>query len=217
MFKKLAASFLALVAAAGIAYAGGAFQGYPLVGGSATSNCLSYGNGSVCNQYQPVGPSVLSGNETFPADTNLQGAGTSAGGSATVAVPVTLFGSGYGGATVASTTGTTAAVVVADGIASQIYSGAGTATYTSFKLPANPINNQQVCLINAGTGVLTLTAVAASANTFGNTPTITGVTPTSIPVQTAVGTAGTVTLGTNCWLYVGVASASVTGVWYRSL
>ena len=95
----------------------------------------------------------------------------------------------------------------------RIYAGAGTATYTSFKLPPNPMQNQRFCLVNAGSGILTLTAVAAGTNVYGNTPTITGVTPTSIPVMTAVGTAGTVTLGSNCWLYQ--TAANNTGIWYR--
>lgn len=213
MLKKVGLSLLALSLTAGLALAGGAFQNYPLVGGDGATNCTSYGNNSVCNQYQPAGPSNLAGTETVPADTNVQGGGANANAN-TVVFPVTLFGIGYGKATVLSTTGTTASVTVADGVSAQIYSGAGTATYTAFNLPANPIGNQQVCLINAGSGVLTLTAVAASANKFGNTPTITGVTPTSIPVMTAVGTAGIVTLGSNCWLYV--AGASNTGVWYRT-
>lgn len=200
-------SAVGAVALAGVAFAGGAFQGYPLVGGSGSSNCLSAGNNGVCNQYQPAGPSVLTGNETFPADTNATNL------PATVVVPTSLFAGGYGNATVFSTTGTTAAVVVGDGIGTYVYTGAGTATFTSFKLPANPIQNQKVCLVNAGSGVLTLTAVAASANSFSNTPTVVGVTPTSIPVMTAVGTAGTVTLGSNCWLYQ--TAANNTGVWYR--
>lgn len=201
-------SAIGAVALAGAAFAGGAFQGYPGVGVSANTNCLSYGNNGVCNQYQPAGPSVLTGNETVPADTNLTNQQPN-----TVTFPTSLFGSSYGNVTVSSTTGTTAAVVVADGISNYIYTGAGTATYTSFKLPVTPIQNQKVCLVNAGSGVLTLTAVAASANSYGNTPTVVGVTPTSIPVMTAVGTAGTVTLGSNCWLYQ--TAANNTGVWYR--
>jgi hypothetical protein len=41
---------------------------------------------------------------------------------------------------------------------------------------------------------------------------IVGVTPTSIPVTTAVGTASTVTLSSNCWLY-----QTVNTTWYRVL
>jgi len=215
MLKKLGLSVFALIAASGIAIAGGAFMNFPGVGVTANTNCTSYGNNGVCNQYQPAGPTFLQGTETFPADTNYVNPQGATVQPYTVTIPTNLFGGGYGNTTVASTTGTTAAVVAADGVGTYIYTGAGTATYTSFKFPANPFTNQKFCLVNAGTGVLTLTAVAASANTFGNTPTVVGVTPTSVPVQTAVGTAGTVTLATNCWSYV--AGASNTGIWYRVL
>lgn len=211
--KKLLLAIGLLVGGVAAGLAAGAFQGYPGVGVTANTNCLSYGNNGVCNQYQPAGPTYLQGTEAFPADTNYVNPQGNTVQPYTVTIPTALFGGGYGNAAVSTTTGTTAAVVVADGIGTQIYAGAGTATYTSFKLPANPMNNQKLCLVNAGSGVLTLTAVAASANNFGNTPTITGVTPTSIPVATAVGTAGTVTLSSNCWLYQ--SAANNTGVWYR--
>lgn len=73
MFKKLGLSILAVALTAGLAMAGGAFQGLPLVGGDGQTNCLSYGNNNVCNQFLPAGPSSLTGNETIPADTNAQG------------------------------------------------------------------------------------------------------------------------------------------------
>ena len=208
MLKKSGLFILAVGLTASAALGAGYYSGLPGVGVSANTNCLSYGNNNVCNQYQPAGPATLTGNEQIPADTGLNNP-------ATVLIPSNLFGNGYGNTTIFSTTGTTAAVVVADGVSNFIYTGAGTATFTSFKLAANPINNQLNCLVDAGTGVLTLSAVAASANNFGNTPTVVGVTPTSIPVATAVGTAGTVTLSSNCWLYQ--AGASNTGIWYRVL
>lgn len=207
MLKKLSLSVVALVIATA-AYAAGSFGLWPILGGA--SYCGSTNN-STCVSTIPAGPTALTGNETLPMDTNIaQGIYPQ-----TVLMPSSLLAGGIGGTTVASTTGTTAAVVMSDLVSTYIYSGAGTATYTSFKLPANPASNAKACLVNAGSGVLTLTAVAASANSYGNTPTITGVTPTSLPVATAVGTAGTVTLSQNCWLYV--AGASNTGVWYRIL
>lgn len=213
---------VALTAGSTIAFAAGMFPGLPIVGGAAY--CQGYSNYSTsvtipgtlptpnnCNTTVPAGPSTLTGLETIPMDT-LAPNGVAP---QTVALPSTLIGNGFGGTTVATTTGTTAAVLAADAISNYIYAGTSTATYTSFKLPPNPMSNQTFCLTNAGTGVLTLTAVAAAANSFGNTPTVTGTTPTSLPVATAVGTAGTVTLSKNCWLYV--AGASNTGVWYRTL
>lgn len=209
MLKKLGLAALAVVASVGIAFAAsGLYNHYPLLGNTANTTCESLGNNGVCNEYQPLGPSYLQGTESFLVDSNYASQNP-----ANFTVPMNLMANGFGGTTVSSTTGTTAAVQVADSISTYVYSGAGTATYTSFKLPPNPTNNQKLCLANSGSGVLTLTAVAAGVNTYGNTPTITGVAPTSIPVMTAVGTAGTVTLGSDCWLYQ--AGASNTGVWYR--
>lgn len=92
MLKKLGLSFAALVAAAGIAFAGGAFQGYPVIGSDGTI-CLSFGNNSVCNQLQPVGPGIVTGGESIPADTNIQGAGSNAVPS-TVNIPLPSIGAG---------------------------------------------------------------------------------------------------------------------------
>lgn len=208
MFKKLSLALVALVAVAGIAVAGGAFFGYPILGGA--SYCASTNNG-VCVSTIQAGPTAITGNELIPADTQL-GQGIQP---QTVSIPTSLLAGGLGGTTVSTTTGTTALVQMADLTSTYVYAGAGTATFTSFKLPPNPANNAKACLINAGTGILTLTAVAASANNFGNTPTITGVTPTSIPVAVASGAQTTVTNAGACWLYQ--AGASNTGVWYRVL
>lgn len=197
-------------------FASGIFQGWPIVGGASfcestnsqsTSNTVpgTLPSNSNCTTTVPAGPTTLTGLEVIPMDTGV----VNGGGAATVLVPALSLGNGFGGTTVATTTGTTAAVVVADGISNYIYAGAGTATYTSFKLPPNPIQNQKFCLTDAGTGVLTTTSIVVG--TSGQT--ITGTAVTSIPVATAVGTAGTVTLSSNCWLYV----AGATKTWYRVL
>jgi hypothetical protein len=93
MLKKLSLACAALIAAASIAYAGGAFQGWPLVGGNGTSNCLSTGNNGVCNQFQPAGPPSTTGTETIPADTNVSGGGSNAN-PATVVIPIVTLGGG---------------------------------------------------------------------------------------------------------------------------
>lgn len=213
---------VALTAGSTIAFAAGMFPGLPIVGGAAYCQGVSNYSTSVtvpgtlptpnnCNSPVSAGPTTLTGSELIPADTAYANGVTPQ----TVYLPVSLMANGYGGTTVATTTGTTAAVLAADAISNYIYAGSSTATYTSFKLPPNPMNNQTFCLANAGGGVLTLSAVAASANSFSNTPTVTGTTPTSLPVMTAVGTAGTVTLGKNCWLYQ--SATGNTGTWYRVL
>lgn len=206
MFKKLTYAAVGLLACASIAYAGGAFQGYPLIGGDGVTatNCLSFGNNAVCNQFQPAGPSLIASGSTIPADTNIQGAGN-AGNPATVDIPVTSLGAGN---TIVNTTTGTQTIVVAAGVSNYVYAGAGAATFTTFTLPPTPTQNQSFCLVNSGTGIITLSSIVVAASP----QLIVGTAPTSLPVMTAVGTAGTVTLGTNCWLY-NVA----TTTWYRSL
>lgn len=209
-----------LAASTAAVFAAGNYSTYPVVGGA--SFCASTvgvngqagntgqgggaagTNGAYCAQTVPAGPPVLTGTEIIPMDTGLANGAPPQ----TVVIPSTLLANGYGGTTVATTTGTTAAVAVAAGISNYVYAGAGTATYTTFALPAAPIQNQKFCLSNAGSGVLTLSAV--TVGTSGES--IVGTTPTSLPVATAVGTAGTVTLSSNCWLY-NVATLS----WYRVL
>lgn len=88
MYKKLALGSVALIATVGIALAGGAFNGYPIVGDPGNTTCLSLGNGGVCNQFSPAGPTGVTGNELIPADTgNLNGANPQ-----TVDIPVSLLG-----------------------------------------------------------------------------------------------------------------------------
>lgn len=195
----------AVVLAAGLstAHADGMFSKLPIIGGQPYC-ALFAGDGTTCVENVPAGPPALTGNERVPADTHMPNGQSPQ----TALLPSTLLANGYGGTTIATITGTTAAVVVADGISNYIYAGAGAATYTSFKLPPNPIQNQKFCLTDAGSGILTLTAVAVG--TTGQS--IVGTAPTSIPVATAVGTAGTVTLSSNCWIY-NVSNTS----WYRVL
>lgn len=71
MFKKLLLTTAALVASVGLSLAGGAFSQFPILGVPANTNCLSFGNNGVCNQYSPAGPTTTTGNETIPMDSNL--------------------------------------------------------------------------------------------------------------------------------------------------
>jgi hypothetical protein len=218
-FAKLKTMGLAAVVATSVlvplAYASGIFQGYPIVGSASfctSQNSQSTANtvpGTIpsgnCTTTTPAGPTTVTGNEVIPADTGI----ANGGGPATVLLPMSLMTNGYGGTTTNATTGTGQNPVVADGISNYIYIGAGTATFATLTLPPNPAPNQKFCLTDAGTGILTLSSIVVG--TTGQL--IVGTTPTSIPVATAVGTAGTVTLSTNCWLYV----AGTTKTWYRIL
>lgn len=91
MLKKLSVSAIALVAIVGAAFAqSGAFSQFPTVGVPADTECLSYGNNNVCNQYRPAGPTAITGNETVPADTNLSGGQNPQ----TVRIDITSLGAG---------------------------------------------------------------------------------------------------------------------------
>ena len=90
MKNKLILASMALAASITAALAGGAFNGYPIVGDPGNDVCLSFGNNGVCNQYSPAGPSALpSGGVMIPADTGLsQGQNPQ-----TVLVPSSILGS----------------------------------------------------------------------------------------------------------------------------
>jgi hypothetical protein len=71
MLKKLGLSSLALALTASLALAGGVFSQFPILGVPDSTNCLSFGNNGVCNQYSPTGPTATTGNETILLDSNL--------------------------------------------------------------------------------------------------------------------------------------------------
>lgn len=154
----------------GAAYAGGAFQGYPLVGGDGQSNCLSFGNNGVCNQYQPAGPADLPPLSTIPADTNVQGAGSNAN-PATVVLPAVLTGATVLDA--APLTGTTVALPA--GTAKLMLTPAGTIAALTVTLPAAAqLYDGQPLSIYSSQTVTALTVTAGSGTTI--VPAITTVT-----------------------------------------
>lgn len=168
MFKKLSLAMLGLVAATGIAVAGGAFQGLPLVGGDGATICLSFGNNGVCNQFQPAGPANVPPASTLPVDTNLQGAGSAANPS-TVAVPAVLTGATVLDA--APLTGTTIALPA--GTAKLMLLPAGTIAALTVTLPAAAaLFDGQELFIYSSQIVTALTITVGSGTTFiGTSPT----------------------------------------------
>ncbi len=85
MIRKKLLLGLAILAIPSIAYAAGAFNGFPIVGDPGNTTCLSFGNGGVCNQFSPQGPNGTTGNELIPADTGFNNP-------ATVLIPSGLLG-----------------------------------------------------------------------------------------------------------------------------
>jgi hypothetical protein len=180
MFKKLGLALYALLAITGVAVAG-AFTGFPIVGDPGNDICLSFGNPTSavpCNQYSPIAPTTVPPLSTFPADTNVQGAGANSN-PVTVNVPV-----GLTGATVldnAPLTGASVAVPV--GTAKLMLNPAGTIATLTVTLPgisttsANgnvyTLNDGQTFSIYTSQTVTALTVTPASGTTL--TPTITTV------------------------------------------
>jgi len=170
MLKKIGLTFLGLLALTAVSYAGGAFQGYPLVGGNGTSNCLSFGNNGVCNQYQPAGPSDVPPGSTFPADTNIQGGGSNANPS-TVNIPAVLTGAVVWNASPLTGTSTT----LPAGVSKVVLTPAGTIAAYTLTLPAGSalVDGQELFFYTNNT-VTSFTVTAGSGTTI--TPSITTLT-----------------------------------------
>ena len=171
MLKKIGLTFLGLLALTAVSYAGGAFQGYPLVGGNGTSNCLSFGNNGVCNQYQPAGPATIPNGSTIPADTNIQGGGSNANPS-TVNIPLNLFQTGALQVVTSGTSGTIGA-----GIDTYILNGVGTTFAVT--MPAAPVDNQVLMIANSSTVVSTFSVAANTGQSL-----VQGAAPTNLAAQT---------------------------------
>lgn len=89
MLKKLLLSTVAIAATIGVAMAGGAFNGFPIVGDPGNDVCLSFGNNGVCNQYSPPGPASIPSGAVMPSDTG----NPSGQNPQTVLIPSGLLGS----------------------------------------------------------------------------------------------------------------------------
>lgn len=87
MRKKLILG-LALASFASAALAGGAFNGFPIVGDPGNDICLSFGNNGVCNQFSPAGPTSVPSGAIVPADTG----NPSGQNPQTVLIPAGLLG-----------------------------------------------------------------------------------------------------------------------------
>src|SRR5258705_2773884 len=202
MLKKLTLSLAALVACVGIAYAGGAFQGWPAVGGDGVTNCLSFGNAGVCNQFQPAGPTSVTGTETIPADTNVQGAGSGVN-PATVNIPLAALGLG---SYVYNAPLTGASITLTNFNRNLIVEPAGTIANLTVVFPAAGAAGSAAQLVDGqAIGICSTQIVTALAITPGAGTTVSN-TVTALAVPNLVGQA-------SCpeWIY---RKANTT--WYRT-
>lgn len=153
MFKKMILVGAALIALASPVFAqNGAFPNYPIVGGAAYS-CGSVNGVSNCTV--PAGPSVVTGNENIPANTNLTGGRTPQnvllGLASLNALPVTVV-------TVTTPPVGISATSISGGV---IYNSLTTITSANITLPSSPIDGQQY-LVSSNRTITTLSITGAA-------------------------------------------------------
>lgn len=190
MFKKSLATIVALLAAGSIAAIAGMFTGFPIVGGAAY--CLTTIN-AVCSQTVPAGPTVITGNELIPADTQL----TQGQNPQTVALTPRSIGAGpY----VYNAPLTGASITLTYLTRRLILEPAGTIAALTVVFPAaSTLSDNQLLGLCTTQIVSTLTLTAGSGTTIMNGP-------TALLVPVATGAASCVE-----WVY-----NSTQTKWYRT-
>lgn len=189
-YRSAAVAVTALLATSSLVWAAGNYSTYPIVGGA--SFCASTvsgaggfntdGNvggggatgqgqassGSLCAQTVPAGPTILTGSELVPADTQI-GSGANP---QTVTIPMaSLNALPITVSTIAtSTTATLSATNLQGGI---IFHSTATVTAATITLPPAPIDGQQFAIDSDQTiTTLIVTATATPAVTISNAPTV---------------------------------------------
>lgn len=188
-FKRIALALAALIATAGVAALAQTFPNLPLIGGA--SYCAGYSSGptgQVCNVTVPAGPTVVTGSETFPVDTNL----ASGAQPQTAKMSVRSIGAG---ATQYSVPLTGATTTIAATTRQVIINPAGTIAAHTLVFPAaaSLTDGQRI-------GFCTTQIVTALTTTPGTGLTISNA-PTAMLVPVATGAASCVE-----WQYVASAT-----------
>lgn len=156
---KIGLAAFALIAFAGIVSAQqGLWSNFPIVGGAAY--CSSTTN-SVCTNTVPAGPTVITGNETIPANTNLsQGRNPQN----VLLKPANLNALPITWVTVTSSSPT--AISASNIQGGVFYVATGTITSANVTLPLGAIDGQQFVL-SANRTITTLTISAPAGDTLG--------------------------------------------------
>lgn len=164
-----------------VAYAAGLWPDYPVVGG--TSYCAGTSNSATgtiigaqtgCPNTVPAGPSVLTGNEQFPADTRLGGGASPQ----TVLVPMAAINA-LPLQVVSVTSASPAGISATNTSGGVVYMATSTITAANVTLPLGAIDGQQYVI--AADHTITTLAVSAPA---GDTLAVT--TPTVLTASTTV-------------------------------
>lgn len=174
--KRLLLATLALLALSvpALAQGSGFWPNWPVISGS--SYCVTTVNGT-CTATVPAGPSVLSGNETVPANYGSQSNSTTPNNvlvnmASLNALPISFV------VVTTPPTGISAANI-SGGV---VYTSATTITSANISLPASPIDGQQY-RVSANQTITTLSVAAGSSTTSMGT----NVAPTTlVPSTTTV-------------------------------
>jgi hypothetical protein len=154
---------VALISTIGVALAISGNQiGFPIVGGA--SYCGSFGNGGVCNQTTPAGPTITTGNETIIANTNLPGGQNPQ----TVLMNMATIGAGpYQYLAITTTGGSTTILPTSSSL---ILDPTGTVAAWTVVLPASTLvqDNQRVKITSSQT-ITSLTVTAGAGTTIAGT------------------------------------------------
>lgn len=169
------------VAYATYAYAAGLWPGYQIVGSAAfcssTNTAGVPGTSSVCTTTTPAGPTIVTGLETIPADTNA------AGGVQPQTVRLTLASLNaqpftYNTISILGATNNYMSASAVDGGIIVVTSAALTGT-TTVLLPSSPIDGQQFGL--SSTQNINSLTMSGGTTTVSNTPTALTVATTGGP------------------------------------
>lgn len=137
---------------------------YPTVGVGANTKCITSVNGT-CRTYAPAGPTALTGNETYPADTNASGGQSPQ----TVTVPAALLGA-LPTQYVVPTNASTTTVNTLTG--TLLLNPAGTLTTATVVFPAaTGLVDGQVLRLTSSQTLTGLTVTAGAGTSISNAPT----------------------------------------------
>jgi hypothetical protein len=165
MFKKLMLGTVALISTIGVALAISGNQiGFPIVGGA--SYCGSFGNGGVCNQTVPAGPTIVTGNETIIANTNLPN------GQNPQTVLLNMASIGAGPYQYVAITASGGSSTILSTTSAFILDPTGTTAAYTLVLPADAVlSDNQRLKISSSQTVTSLTLTPGAGTTVSNSPT----------------------------------------------
>jgi hypothetical protein len=166
-FKRIAIGLTALILAPVLAYAAGNWSTLPQVGeASFCASQATFFAGQSCSQTVPAGPTVLTGSELLPADTQITGSTPPQ----TVTIPMPLFDAGVYSYVSGQTTALAAALVIPNNINLYILDPTTTVTALSLTMPSAPLNGQKVHITSSHT-ITALTVSGAAGQTVLSAPT----------------------------------------------